>query len=701
MKRGIGSGSALFAAALAACLPATAQATQSAVVVWNAAALQEVRLNRLGPPIVARALAVAHTCMYDAWAAYDPVAVPVSSTVPRRPLHEVNTHNKTKAVSHAAYHCLRNLFPGGQTRLADTLRSLGFDPNDTQTTNLTYGAGVGNAAAAAVLASRRHDGSNQYGDLAPGAYSDYTGYVPRNAPMPFCLPTDPVGCPLNIADPLRWQPLTGPTGTVQKYIAPHWERVRGFALTSSSQFDTLPEVAAGPRYLQSPQLLQADVDQVVQISGALTPWQKLLVEYWADGPESELPPGHWGLYAQYVARRDFNSATSLDRDVKMFFAMHNASFDAGIVAWTLKRRHDGVRPITAVRANKNGKSIFAWGGPGQPSRWIGGSRWTPYNPGSNLSPAFPGWVSGHATFSAASAAVLRNFTGSDAFNYTTVIPANFGRVEPGVPAVPTQLSYATFTQAANDAAATRLLGGIHFNDDNTVGLVVGDRVGQQAWQMSQFLFEGGLSAGSGSRVTSPWTTTVDWQHTVPASNNRLLLVGVASDDGNGARSVSYGGQPLTRLGWQTDSAGDNRIEMWFMVAPRVGTTNVNVQLNSINDLVAGAANFRGVDQVRPFGTLRGAGATSGTAACVTLANEPAPLVASFVVASGDAGTVTAAGGFGSQFNGHSDLTTPDAGDVIASGAAGPSAPVGAVCQHLQVSRRWAALAVPLRPAFNR
>lgn len=691
----------VMAALLAAGLPAAAQASQSVVVTWNAAALQEVRLGRLGPPIVARALAVAHTCMYDAWAAYDPVALPVASTVPRRPLGEVNVHNKTKAVSHAAYHCLRNLFPAGQARLETTLRSLGFDPNDTQTTNLTYGAGVGNAAAAAVLASRRHDGSNQYGDLAPGAYSDYTGYVPRNAPMPFCLPTDPVGCPFTIADPLRWQPLTGPTGTVQRYIAPHWEHVRGFALSSARQFDTLPAVAAGPRYLQSAQLFQADVDQVVQISGALTPWQKLLVEYWADGPESELPPGHWGLYAQHVARRDFNSATSLDRDVRMFFAMHNASFDAGIVAWYLKRKHDGVRPITAVRANKNGKSIFAWGGPGQPSRWIGGSRWTPYNPGSNLSPAFPGWVSGHASFSAASAAVLRNFTGSDAFNYTTVIPADFGRVEPGVPAVPTQLSYATFTQAANDAAATRLLGGIHFNDDNTVGLLIGDQAGQQAWQRSQFLFEGGLTTAGSSQATSGSALLQSWQHTVPAGNNRLLLVGVASNNNNGAISVSYAGRVMTRLGSAIDGWSDNRIEMWYLVAPPTGTWPIMVQMGRLEDLAAGAVNYRGVNQANPFGTLRAASARDGTTACVTLANEPAPLVASFVAANGDAGGVSPAAGLASNFYGLSDSILPDGNDVFASGASGPSVPVGNVCQHLQVSRRWAALAVPLKPAFQR
>src|SRR5262249_40896555 len=85
---------------------------------WNAAALAEVRLSRSlrnGPPIVARALAIAHTCMYDAWAAYDDIAVGTTDTAGsrRRPPEERTDENKEKAVSFAAYRCLGNLYPDG------------------------------------------------------------------------------------------------------------------------------------------------------------------------------------------------------------------------------------------------------------------------------------------------------------------------------------------------------------------------------------------------------------------------------------------------------------------------------------------------------------------------------------------------------------------------------------------------------------
>ncbi len=480
---------------LACALPSlavAAPAQPNVVVAWNQAALEEVRRGRLGPPIVARALAVAHTCMYDAWVPYDLRAQAAVADLPRRPVAEHTDAHKAKAVSHAALHCLSNLFPAGASRLQAVMLSLGHNPAD-MSTDLATPQGIGNAAAAAVIASRRHDGANQYGDLRTGAYSDYTYYTPANAPMPFCLPTTPGPCVLNIANPYRWQPLINDLGVTQSFIAPHWENVRGFALTSASQFDKHPAIAAGPNYLQSPSRYQADIDDMLAYSRNLTAQQKLIVEYWADGPASELPPGHWSLFAQDVSRRDSHS---IDQDVKMFFAMQNASFDAGIVAWHLKRKYDGVRPITGVRWFRQGVPVLAWGGPGRPVEWIDGGKWTPYNPGSNLTPSFPGYVSGHSTFSAASATVLRAFTGNDHFGFATTVPVDFGRVEPGVPSEPTTIRFATFSAAVAQAGMSRLYAGIHFADDNTDGQTLGNLSGQQAWMAAKRLFDAGLPSAT-------------------------------------------------------------------------------------------------------------------------------------------------------------------------------------------------------------
>src|SRR5207248_8478097 len=130
-------------------------------------------------------------------------------------------------VSFAAYRALRDLFPSQQALFDDTMRQMGLDPLDASTDGPTP-AGVGQAACEAVLAWRRHDGSNQLGDLNGGApYSDYTGYAPVNTPD-------------LLSDPNRWQPLRSASGAVQQFLAPHWRRVTPFALTAPDQFRPRP-----------------------------------------------------------------------------------------------------------------------------------------------------------------------------------------------------------------------------------------------------------------------------------------------------------------------------------------------------------------------------------------------------------------------------------------------------------------------------
>jgi hypothetical protein len=147
--------------------------------------------------------------------------------------------------------------------------------------------------------------------------------------------------------------------------------------------------------------------------------------------------------------------------------------------------------------------VTAWGGPGRGTTEIDGERWSPYNPGSNLTPAFPGYISGHSIFSAASAEVLQHFTGSDHFGFSTIVPKGFGRAEDErthpVPPVPTVVSYETFSDAADAAAISRILGGIHFMEDNTTGLALGRLVGREAWEKAVTYFNGTAHDGRSRR----------------------------------------------------------------------------------------------------------------------------------------------------------------------------------------------------------
>src|SRR5256886_652026 len=159
-----------------------AATTDNVAIQWDNAALQAIRVAKLGPPIVARALAIVHTVMYDAWAAYDDRAVGTRlGGSLRRPGVERTLASKNEAVSFAAYRALVDLFPTQTLAFNDVMASLGYDPGHGST-DVATPAGVGNVAAAAWIAFRHVDGANQLGNLHPGSHSDYTGYVPVNDP---------------------------------------------------------------------------------------------------------------------------------------------------------------------------------------------------------------------------------------------------------------------------------------------------------------------------------------------------------------------------------------------------------------------------------------------------------------------------------------------------------------------------------------
>jgi hypothetical protein len=206
-----------------------------------------------------------------------------------------------------------------------------------------------------------------------------------------------------------------------------------------------------------------------------------------------LPPGHWDLFGQFVSARDHHE---LGDDVKMFFVMTNAIFDGGIVAWDAKRAFNSVRPVTAIPFLFQGQQIQAWGGPGEGTITMDGRNWIPYQPSTFPTPPFPECSSGHSTFSAAGAEILKLFTGSDDFGDSVTFQAGTSRIEPSVtPAQPVTLSWRTFTDAANQAGISRRYGGIHFEIGDLTGRATGRLVADQAWAKAANLWSGGTAHG--------------------------------------------------------------------------------------------------------------------------------------------------------------------------------------------------------------
>jgi hypothetical protein len=449
-------------------LPMTAFAGSTAAQ-WNEALLAAVKSTRASDVVTARALAVVHMAMFDAWAAYDGKAIGTQTGVLwRRPAAERTAPNREKAVSYAAFRTLVDLFPSQQEKLAQTMRAMGHDPGDASA-EPSGAAGIGNLAARHMLYARHRDGSNQLGDLREDAYSDWTRWRPLNPPD-------------KIVEPRRFQPPSSinPQGQLQvrNFGAAHFALVHPFALETPKEFR--PSVA--PVQVGSDAEARQLAEEVLRISAALNDTHKATAEFWALDGGSETPPGFWAKLAQFVAEK---RGHGLDDDVKLFFVLGCTMLDAAVATIDAKVFWNGARPEAFIRHYFRGETIQAGGGPGRGTQAIKGEDFRPYLPTS----ASPEHISGHSSFSAAGAAAIRFYVNGDALGYEALVPAKSFKNEPG-PTQDIRLRWETLTEAAAAGGWSRVYGGIHFSPGDRYGREMGERVAGKVWRKAQVYIAG-------------------------------------------------------------------------------------------------------------------------------------------------------------------------------------------------------------------
>lgn len=418
------------------------------------------------PTVTSRILALIWTGIFDAWTRYDVKANPVYlKNVERRPIREHSLKNKEVAISYAAYRTMLEYYFSDSVLLRGKMVAFGLDPDD-HSLDPTTPVGIGNLAAKRVIEARLYDGANQRGTTSGSDgtfYSDYTGYAP-----------------LNTADVLnelqRWQPKYFSDGRGGKFapscLTPHWWKVIPLFLDSPSQFRPGPPPMIGSEQLAN------EVKEVIDLQANLTDEQRALVEFMRDGPKSVQQAGHWFIFAQNISIRDKHT---LDEDVKMYFLVEAVAMDAFIASWDTKMYYDFARPYSLVHDYYKDQMIKGWGGPGEGITVMKGNEWRPYSPETFLCPPFPSYVSGHSCVSGGCAEALRRYTGNDYFGQEVKLIAG-ALTDPYHTGDTVTLKFQTFTETADMAGLSRVLGGYHIQADNVAGLALGRKVADAAWR---------------------------------------------------------------------------------------------------------------------------------------------------------------------------------------------------------------------------
>jgi hypothetical protein len=283
---------------------------------------------------------------------------------------------------------------------------------------------------------------------------------------------------------------------------------------------------------------------------------RIVSQYWADGPSSETPPGHWYTllnqvsdYPGFVKKYEGTGLVlpNLEWDVKTYFTLGGAVHDAAIACWGIKGWYDTPRPVSAIRkmaaygqssdpgqpsyhpaglplnpgyvelvtaadplagtggVHVNKIKIKAWRGFGAIADpyndvagvgWILAENWMPYQRKTFVTPPFSGYVSGHSTYSRAGAQTLTMLTGSGYFPGGMgeyLVTANSNFLGfEAGPSTDIRLQWASYKDASDQASLSRIWGGIHPPFDDMPGRLIGEQVGVAAHTKAKSYFLGSV-----------------------------------------------------------------------------------------------------------------------------------------------------------------------------------------------------------------
>ncbi|WP_373529851.1 spondin domain-containing protein [Nostoc sp.] len=414
------------------------------VINWNNVYLQAIRLNGGAPGPIARTGAMLHAAIYDAVNSIEKTHKPYLEIIPANP-----GADKEAAAVYAAYTVLTSdiVYPNANFPKSKDKNNSFFDAERKKAIEELEASGVslqsigdgkelGIAAAQAIIQNRQADG-----------YNDNTPYTPGNQPG-------------------DWRP----TGSGAP-VTPNWGKVKPFSKTEIERFR--PTRPAG---FKTKQALLASVEYAAQVnevkrlgfanSSDRTQEQTDIALFWANDLDGTYkPPGQLYAITQIVSKL---RGLSFSQNARLFALVGLALGDAGILAWDAKYDTDLDlwRPESAIQLADTD------GNPGT----IADPTWRPLSPnldGTRFSPPFPAYVSGHATFGAIHAGILRNFFGTDNVTFTATSEDPAARGNNGIRITRT---FNSFSSAALENGRSRIYLGVHYQWDADAAYVSGTKL---------------------------------------------------------------------------------------------------------------------------------------------------------------------------------------------------------------------------------
>lgn len=247
--------------------------------------------------------------------------------------------------------------------------------------------------------------------------------------------------------PSYWEPTDG---SHLNPVEPYWGKIRTFTLDSSSHFEIHPSVNFDT---DTSSAFGRQANEVMMTVNQITPPQTMIVNWWRDASGTQTPAGHWIGIIQYVAHL---KNYKLDKVAELYALVGITIADAFISCWDAKYKYNLLRPETYIRAYMN-------------------AGWNTGQGSTVITPTFPEYPSGHSVCSGAAAKVLTDALGSFAFDDSTNYYLVYGA-----------RTYANFYATADEAAISRLYGGIHYRDAIDNGIQQGKNIGAHVMSKVKF-----------------------------------------------------------------------------------------------------------------------------------------------------------------------------------------------------------------------